>query len=1106
MILAGCRVGGPSEPPLFVLRSPGETGIDFANQLAEAASFNIFHYPYYYNGGGVAAGDVNGDGWIDLYFTANELPNRLYLGRGDFQFEDATEAAGVAGTGNWSNGAVMADVNGDSRLDLYVTNLGGFLDRTGRNELFVNEGADAAGIPRFAERAAEYGLDFEGYATHAAFLDYDRDGDLDVYLLNHSTHTERTYRPAEAVREPHERAGDRLLRNDGARFTDVTREAGIYSGAAGYGLSIAVADFDDDDWPDLYVGNDFHENDFLYQNRGDGTFAEIGTRALPHTSTFSMGSDAGDIDGDGRTDLVVLDMLPDREDIRKTSAGADVYSLYELKRQLGYHHQLPRNTLQLNRGVVDGVPRFSDIAYLAGVSATDWSWAPLLADFDRDGWLDLFVTNGIYRRPNDLDYINYVSNEVVQQSLRQGQSEASLALLGRMPTVPLPNYAFRNAGGYRFEDISTAWGLDEPGFSNGAAYADLDNDGDLDLILNHINAPAGIYENRAERQSGWHGLTLVLQGRSPNTMGIGTAVRLFAGGRMITAYQSPSRGFLSSVDPRLFLGLGAVNRVDSLVVTWPDGSRQMVFGVETDQVLTLRQEEARPGRQRPSDVSPWFREIDLGEALPYRHEENDFVDFNRELLMPHKRSTDGPAAAAGDVDGDGRVDLYLGGAKYQPGRLLVQQANGAFRSVQEDVFRADSLAEDVDAAFFDADGDGDADLYVVSGGNEYWGEAEPLRDRFYRNEAGAFVRDTTALPRFFASGSTVAPADVDGDGDLDLFVGSRTVPRRYGEAPASFFLRNDGRGRFRDATSEHDPSLAAAGMVADAAWFDLEGDGDPDLVLAGEWMPIRIFRNDAGRLAEATSDAGLANTAGWWNTLLADDLDGDGDFDLVAGNQGLNTQIQASAWEPARYHRADFDRDGEVEGVLALFRGGVSYPDPTLDLLRQSFPDLRRQDTSYADFGARRMDALFGRSEREGETVLEATQLASVWAENDGTGRFVVHELPSLAQLSPTFALHVTDVDADGRKDLLLAGNFTGVRPDRGREDAGYGLWLRQTASGRFEPVDLSTSGLVVDGEVRAILEIGSPEASRLLFVRNDDVPAGFEMSGVLRVGEKGRP
>ena len=1090
--LAAC--GGEEERTLFERLPPERTGVAFANTLQESPRFNILNYLYYYNGGGVAVGDVNGDDLPDLYFTANEGLNKLYLNQGDFRFDDVTAEGGVAGTVNWTTGVTMADVNGDGRLDIYVSAVGGYLDRHGRNELFMNQGPGADGVPTFAERAADYGLDFQGFSTHATFFDYDLDGDLDVYLLNHTTHYEGTYGDTSLRDERHARAGDRLLRNEGGRFVDVSQEAGIYSGVTGYGLSVTVTDVNVDGWPDLYVANDFHENDFLYLNQGDGTFAESIEAAMGHTSRFSMGSDAADIDNDGRPDLVVLDMLPQREDILKTSAGAESFEIYNLKRRLGYGPQFARNTLQLNRGVpgLGQAPRFSDVGYFAGMQATDWSWSPLLADFDLDGRRDLFVSNGIYRRPNDLDYINYVANEAVQRSLQQGITEENLTLLEKMPQIPLANYAFRGSDSLVFTDRAEAWGLADEGFSNGAAYGDLDNDGDLDLVVNNINAPASIYENHADSLlPERHGLTIRFEGEGSNTAGIGAKVLLYGAGPVRYAEQMPTRGFQSSVDPRMHLGLGTATSVDSLVVVWPDGRYQTLPDVQADQILTLRQAEAS-GTYAFPQASPGnrlFEDVTGQLALDFRHDENTFVDFNLEKLMPHMLSTEGPALAVADVNGDGLEDFYVGGAEKQASRLFVQTPEGDFEPTSERVWQADSLHEDVDAAFFDADGDGDQDLYVVSVGNGYWETAEALLDRLYFNDgSGQFERKRDALPDVRTNGSTVAPGDFDGDGDLDLFVGSRLVPKRYGATPPSYLLENDGRGTFKDVTETKAPGLAQAGMVTDAVWADVVGDGRPDLIVVGEWMPVQVFTDQSGRLAEVTDAAGLAQTNGWWNAVHADDFDGDGDADLVLGNLGLNSKIKASPDEPARLYLGDFDGNETPEGILTYYKDGVSYPMASRDDLIGQMEGLRRQYPSYTAFGARQIEDLVSPKALAEADVKEAYTFASAYAENHGDGTFTLRALPTEAQFGPVNALLSGDVDGDGHTDLLLAGGFYGVRPDQGRYDALYGLLLQGDGAGGFTPVDLERSGFVIDGEARDLAWLRRADGARLALVaRNND-------------------
>lgn len=1099
LVLAAC--GAEDAPPALFERLPPErTGIAFVNELPEDPEFNILHYLNYYNGGGVAVGDINNNGLPDLYFTSNLGPNRLYLNLGDYRFEDITERAGVAGPEGWSTGVTMADVNGNGHLDLYVSAVE-YRTMRGRNVLYINNGDGT-----FTDRTQEYGLDFSGYSTQAAFFDYNGSGYLDMYLLNHSTHTERGV-SARPQREPrHPRAGDRLYRNEGGRFVDVSEEAGIYGGVEGYGLGIVVSDLNVNGCPDIFVANDFQENDFLYFNNCDGTFTESIATAMGHTSRFSMGVDAADFTNNGRPDLMVLDMLPEREEILKTSANAESFNVYELKVRAGYHPQYARNTLQLNRGG----GRFSDIGYLAGVHATDWSWAALFVDLDNDGLKDLFVTNGIYRRPNDLDYINYVSNEAIQASLERGITAENVALLEQMPRIPIPNYAYRNNGDLTFTNLAEPWGLAEPGFSTGAAYVDLNNSGALDLVVNNINAPAGIYRNRSRELNGHHYLKVDLRGSGANTAGIGARVLIKHGGTLQVLEQMPTRGWQSSVDPRPHFGLGRSSAVDTLIVIWPDHRYQMLTDVTADRILILRQEDAsgrwaydhpvagsaRPGavfRRDARDLhlsAPLFRDITDGLGLDFRHEENTFYDYNREPLMPHRLSTEGPALAVGDVNGDGLDDIYVGGAKWQPGQLYIQQADGTFAATDMPAFRADSLQEDVDAAFFDANGNGRLDLYVVSGGNEFWGEHDALRDRLYLNDGrGGFQRAEGALPAFFQNGSVVVPGDFDGDGHIDLFVGSRVVAREYGLSPPSYLLRNDGTGRFVDVTDDLAPGLREAGMVSSAAWLDNGGDGRLDLVVVGEWMPVRLFRQEAGRFHDRADQAGLAGTNGWWNTVEAVDLTGDGRLDLVLGNLGLNSYIRASPDRPARLYVHDFAHNGTLEQILTFYKpDGVSYPLAGRDELVRQIPRLRSRYVSYADFGASRIEDIFPASDLRQAKVLEAYHFASAVALNQGDGTYAIRPLPAEAQFAPIHAALADDFDGDGHMDLFVAGNFFGVTPVRGRYDADYGLVLRGDGGGGFEAVDLEPSGVLIEGEVRAMERLRHASGGRVVVVaRNND-------------------
>ena len=1087
MILCACSGGRDSgSVPLFELLSPQSTGVTFANQLPENPDFNIINYLYYYNGGGVAVGDVDGDGLQDLYFTANLGPNKLYRNKGNYQFEDITDKAGVADSVGWKTGVTMADVNGDGHVDIYVSGIE-YLTMHGRNVLYINNGNAT-----FTDRTKEYGLEHAGYATQAVFFDYDGDGDLDMYLLDNSTHTQRaiesqTPRGARSVR-----TGDHLFRNDRNRFTDVTNAAGIRDGVDGYGLGIVASDLNDDGCVDLYVANDFQGDDYLWMNNCNGTFTESLAKSIGHTSRFSMGVDAADFNNDGRPDIVSLDMLPEREEILKTSANAESFDLYNMRLQAGYHPQYARNALQLNRG--DG--KFSEIGYMAGVSATDWSWAALFADLDNDGRKDLFITNGIYRRPNDMDYITYVGNEAVQASLAEGISDKNISLLKKMPQVALPNYAYRNNGNLTFTNVAEEWGLAQPGFSNGAVYVDLNNSGALDLVVNNINAPASIYRNGARGGNANSYLRIQLRGSGANTAGIGAKVIAKTADTRQLLEQAPTRGFLSSVEPRLHFGLGQSKQVDSLIVIWPDRRFQVLTNVAVNRELVLTQSDAS-GRYdyQPRGVvagrsgAGLFSDVSTRLGSGFKHEENAFFDYNRESLMPHLLSAEGPALAVGDVNRDGLDDIYIGGAKWQAGKLFVQQRDGAFRASAQPALVADSAAEDVDAVFCDANGDGHQDLFVVSGGNEFWGNAEQLRSRLYTNDGrGNFSRAAGAVPDFFENGSSVAVGDFNADGRPDLFVGSRVVSRSYGSIPKSHLLQNDGAGRFIDVTLDRAPGLSEVGMVTSATWVDYDKDGKLDLVVVGEWMPVRVFHQEDGKLVDRTKEAGLADTNGWWNSVQAVDLRGNGRVDLVLGNLGLNSYLRASRKEPARLYVGDFSHTGGLEQILTSYRNGVSYPVAGRDELLQKIPSLRGKFPTYASFGARRIDDILPAADLKSAQVREAYTFASSIARNNGNGTFTLESLPLEAQIAPIYASVTGDFDGDSRSDLLVGGNFYGVIPAIGRYDASYGLMLRGSGDGRLVPVDVEESNLVIDGEVRDLKALRGPNGERLIAVaRNND-------------------
>ena len=1064
---------------MFELLSPTVTGVHFENRLPEDTTFNVLNYLYYYDGGGVAAGDVNGDGLPDLYFTSSTGKNHLYLNRGNYTFEDVTDRAGVGGTGAWTTGVTMADVNGDGRLDIYVSGVN-YLTQRGHNVLYINNGDGT-----FTDRTKEYGLDFEGYSTQAVFFDYDGDGDLDMYLLNHSTHGELAGATSHDRRVRHPRAGDRLYRNDGGHFTDVSESAGIYGGAEGFGLGVVVSDVNGDGCPDLYVANDFQENDFLYINNCNGTFTESIERLTGHTSRFSMGVDAADFNNDLRPDLISLDMLPDREDILKSSASSEGYALSMLRMKAGYHPQYVHNALQLNRG--GGV--FSEIGFLTGVAATDWSWSPLFADLDNDGWKDLFITNGIFRRPNDLDYITAVGSEANQASLAQGVNARNMSLVQKMPQVPAAKFAFRNNGDLTFTNMASAWGLDQRGFSNGAVYVDLNNSGSLDLVVNNINAVASIYRNHAREQNHNHSLTITLHGAGANTAGIGSKVVAVAGGQRQLLELMPTRGFESSVDPRLHFGLGAAASVDTLIVTWPDRRTQTLTNVPADRPLVLTQTQATAPVHPASVAAPRFTDVTKALGLDYKHVENAFVDFDREPLMPRLVSTEGPALAIADVNGDGLDDIYVGGAKWQPGRLFLQQRDGTFRASAQPALLADSLSEDVDAAFFDANGDGYPDLIVASAGNEFWDQAPALQQRLYLNDGhGGFTRDTSGFPAIFENAACVVPGDFNGDGRIDLFIGGRVVSRKYGLSPRSYLLRNDGGGHFTDVTDSVAPMLRSLGMVTSAAWIPGATKGRPDLVAAGEWMPVKVLRQKNGVFVDRTVAAGFAKSDGLWSSVTAVDLRGNGNTDLLLGNLGLNSFLRASPSEPAELYLGDFGHNGSLMQVLTSYRNGVSYPLAGRDELIRLVPSLAAKYPTYKDFGASRITDIFPSADLKAATVLRATTFASTLALADGKGSFALRALPAEAQFAPINAAVAADVDGDGHQDLIVAGNFFGVSPLEGRYDASRGLLLSGDGAGGLRSVDMAVSGLNIEGQVRHMAWLRGAKGDRLLVIaRNNE-------------------
>ncbi len=1085
-VLAGCS-SELDQPTLFSLVDAGKTGIVFENRLTDTEKFNVFTYRNYFNGGGVGIGDLNGDGLADLYLTANQLPNRLFLNEGGFRFRDVTDEAGVAGMRAWSTGVSLADVNGDGLLDLYVCNSGNIDGDDRANELYINRGTNDDGVPTFAEQAAEYGLADEGYSTHAAFFDYDRDGDLDVYLLNNSFRPAGSFGLRNIRHMRDERGGDKLYRNDGGKFVDVSDAAGIYGSEIGFGLGVTVGDVDGNGWMDIYVSNDFFERDYLYVNNRDGTFTESLESWMRHVSLSSMGADMADVNNDGYPEIYVTDMLPEGDRRLKTTTIYRSWDVYQAQLRNDYYHQFMRNMLHLNNR--DG--SFSDIGHIAGVSMSDWSWGALFADFDLDGYKDIFVSNGIYKDLTNQDFIDFLGSEATLRQWVKSEERSFLALLAEIPSQPIPNYTFRNLGGLQFENAAAEWGLETPSFSNGSAYGDLDNDGDLDLVVNNVNMPLFVYRNDLDRLAPPRYLQFELTGGEGNTFAVGASVRAYQSGQVYYVEQVPQRGFQSSVDPILTIGLSTGATVDSVVVGWPDGRTTVLTQVEPNQRLALEQSAARSNR---SPVSEWQQDAYLENVtapivLPYRHKENEFVDFDREGLLLRMYSTEGPALAVGDVNGDGFDDLYLGGAKGYPGSLFVQRRDGRFSSTARATLEADAASEDVGATFFDADSDGDSDLYVVSGGSDFSPGDDALRDRLYLNDGTGRLTRSPAYNAPPESGSVAAPADFDGDGDADLFVGGRLVPSQYGYDPVSRLLRNDGDGRLLNVTNSAATGLDRAGMVTDAVWTDYDGDGLIDLIVVGEWMPVRVYRNGGnGQLREVTDEAGLAGTSGLWNRIVAADLDGDGDQDLVGGNLGLNTKLRASADEPMTLYVSDFDRNGSVEQVLFYYSGRGSYPIALRGELLKQLNALKKKYVTYADFAEQTASDIFTQDELAKATRRDVHTLESSVFENLGNGTFKRHALPFEAQLAPIFAILPFDATADGITDILLAGNFFEVQPSVGRMDASYGVLLAGQGGLSFAGIGSRESGFRVDGQARHLAALSHADQGSLIVVaRNND-------------------
>lgn len=1069
----------PPANPLFTQLDKLQTGVGFRNDLLDDAGFNVFNYRNFYNGAGVGIGDINNDGLADIFFTSNQGKNQLYLNKGNMQFEDITDKAGVGGSKRWSTGVAMADINGDGLLDIYVCNSGNIAGDDRANELYINRGD-----LQFTEEAAGYGLEEKGgLTTHAVFFDYDLDGDLDCYMLNNSFKPISSFGYNRNIREVRDVVGgDKLYRNDNSKFTDVSAGAGIYGSEIGFGLGVSVADVNNDQWPDIYVSNDFFEKDYLYINQRNGTFKESVEEYLGHLSLASMGSDIGDINNDGNPEIFTTEMLPEDDRKLKTVTKFDDYDVFNAKVKGDFYYQYLQNALHLNNG--DNT--FSEIAFFANVAATDWSWGALMFDFNNDGWKDILVCNGIYKDLTNQDFIDFLANDRNRIRVMTEGKFNFKEFLEFIASNPVPNYAFVNQQNLRFINQSYTLGLGKPGFSNGAAYGDLDNDGDLDLVVNNVNSDAFVYRNNSTRhlQTGY--IKIRLQGAGLNSMGIGTKLRVYAGGQVHEQYQMLSRGFQSSVDPILTVGLGKVTHIDSVVVVWPDLRKQALREIPLNAMLTLRQEDAHDKMVSQQSVQPLFTNF-TSRIIPDSaiHRENLFIDFDRERLMPKMVSMEGPRCSVADVNGDGLEDIFIAGAKQDAGKLYLQQQNGTLLRAKQAVFEEVNAADQTAVVFFDADKDGDNDLLIVYGGNELRGAASALRPRLLINDgSGNFTYAQQRLPEIATTASCVKTADIDGDGDTDVFIGGRVLPGQYGITPLSFLLINDGKGYFSDQTAQLAPGLKEIGMVTDASWTDVDLDGRIDLMIVGDWMPLMLFRNDNGKLLKEE----LPVSAGWWNRIQTADINGDGYPDFVAGNLGLNSKIKANATHPVELYVKDFDKNGQTESVLCYYKSdSVSYPLPLRGDMVMQMPGLKKKFLKYADYAGKTIHQVFTDEELKDATYRQAVQLNTCIGINDGKGNFAISPLPVRAQFSPVYGILISDLDNDGLTDILLGGNFFGVKPEIGRYDASYSCLLKGDGKGNFSFVPNSKTGMIVKGEVRDIVQLHRKEGAVVLFIRNND-------------------
>ena len=1093
LLFFSCLNERPSKSSFEMFENLDEikTGITFENILKNTPELNILTYLYFYNGAGVAVADFNNDNLPDLYFVSNQNRDEFYINNGNFNFKNYTSESGINNNDGWSTGITTVDINNDGLMDIYICKVGDYRSIKGKNLLYVNQGIDKNGIPYFKEQAKDYGLDFKGFSTQATFFDYDLDGDLDLYILNHSVHPNRNYGSGNKRNSIDQQSGDKLYRNDNGKFLDVSSNANIFQGNIGYGLGVSISDFNNDGYPDIYVGNDFFENDYLYINQTDGTFKELNSsdeNILGHTSHFSMGNDIADINNDGYSDIISMDMLPEDLKTYKTSGLEYNYQIYQNYLKNGYNPQFMQNTLHISNGEN---MRFSEVAFSSGIASTEWSWSPLIADFDNDSFKDIYITNGILGATNDMDFISFIANEDIQNKINKGMEPQDLDFINKLPKKKIQNYFFKNEGNGTFNNVTNKWVNNKTSYSNGSIYSDLDNDGDLDIVVNNINEPAFILKNNSDSISNNNFIKLKFIGSKNNINAVGTKVKLYNGTKILTQENYTTRGYLSSIEPNLHFGVNTITIIDSLEIIWPDGKYETLKKVPVNNTLTVDYKNATQTNYyqrnllRPQYIS------NTNALFDFKHIDQPTTEFNRDPLIPYATTNLGPNISISDINNDGLDDIFIGGSKRQASQLFIQNKDASFKNAQQSIFEEDAQSEDVSHVFFDANNDGYKDLIVVSGGNEYK-KGVPLQPRLYINKKGVFVKDETEFKSFEINASKVEAIDFNNDSLIDICITSNVTPWQFGVTPQQYLFKSIGNGKFIDVTSEFAPPFQHIGNVQDMVWVDLNDDNYKDLIVVGHWMPISVFINNGKQLI-LQSNTNLSDSNGWYNCIKVNDFDKDGDLDIVVGNWGLNSRLYASKDEPITLYSNDFDDNGSIEPVVTYYYKGVETPFASKDELVKQMPFLNKKYLSYSDYANADFKDLLPNNKINSAIKKQVKELASCYFENVGNTTFKKHKLPFKAQISVVNDILIEDFNNDTFSDLLLVGNLYEISTQLGRQDASHGVLLLNDTKGGFKEV--SSQNFDISGPARHIEKLILNQEIYYIVTRNNNSPIFLKLN-----------